>query len=82
MGGLDGIEKTDQHVRHALEAMNDLIGTDRADVHAELVGLFEEARVAVGGERSRFISAGRRHTGVHVRGRSTYFAAREAGCGP
>src|SRR5260221_8270320 len=52
-------------LRQALNAPNDLIGADRADIDAESLGLFEEARVMVGGEKRRLQRFGAfvRHTG-------------------
>jgi hypothetical protein len=40
-----------RRLRRCLDATGDLFGTDRADIDAELAGLLEEARVAVGGEK-------------------------------
>jgi hypothetical protein len=38
-------------LRQSLNAPNHLIGTDRADIDAEFLGLFEETRVTVSGEK-------------------------------
>ena len=42
-----------RRLRQLLDAPSDLIGVDRADIDAKSIGLFEEARVTVGGEERR-----------------------------
>src|ERR1700731_2941668 len=52
-------------LRQSLNAPSDLIGADRADIDAEFLGLFEETRVTVGGEKRHLQRFGAfvRHTG-------------------
>jgi hypothetical protein len=47
-----------RRLRQLLDAPKELIGVDRTDVDPELFGFFEEARVAVDGEKRRLQSFG------------------------